>query len=140
MNLPDVNFWIAISFQSHVHHASAKAWMQQAGKQSCCLCRVTQMGFLRLVTNPKVLRGDAVSMAQAWRAFDELISDERVAFAEEPEGIEAAWRSLTQHQTFSPNVWSDAYLAAFAQAADFEVVTFDKGLKQYKNVRVTILS
>jgi predicted nucleic acid-binding protein len=58
MNLPDVNFWIAISFGSHVHHGSAKAWMQQAGKQSCCLCRVTQMGFLRLITNPKVLRSD----------------------------------------------------------------------------------
>jgi len=140
MNLPDINFWIAISFQSHVHHTSAKSWMQQAGQQSCCLCRVTQMGFLRLITNPKVLRGDAVSMAQAWRAFDELISDERVGFAEEPEGIEAAWRSLTQRQTFSPNVWSDAYLAAFAQAADFEVVTFDRGFTQYKNVRATVLS
>ncbi len=79
-------------------------------------------------------------MAQAWRAFDELISDERVAFAEEPDGIEDAWRSLTQLQTFSQNVWSDAYLAAFAQAADFEVVTFDRGFTQYKNVRVTVLS
>jgi predicted nucleic acid-binding protein len=47
---------------------------------------------------------------------------------------------LTQRKTFSPNVWSDAYLAAFAQAADFEVVTFDKGFMQYKNVRVAILS
>lgn len=140
MNLPDINFWIAVSFQAHVHHGSAKAWMQQAGKQSCCLCRVTQMGFLRLITNPKVLRGDAVSMAQAWRAFDELISDERVAFAEEPGGIEDAWRSLTQLQTSSQNVWSDAYLAAFAQAAAFEVVTFDRGFTQYKNVRVTVLA
>jgi toxin-antitoxin system PIN domain toxin len=140
MNLPDINFWIALSFKTHVHHGSAKAWMQQAGKQSCCLCRVTQMGFLRLVTNPKVLRGDAVSMAQAWCACDELISDERVVFAEEPEGIEAAWRSLTQRQTFSPNLWSDAYLAAFAHAADFAVVTFDKAFAQYKNLRLTILS
>jgi hypothetical protein len=47
-------------------------------------------------------------MPQAWWAFDELISDERVAFAEEPDGIEAAWRSLTQLPTFSQNVWSDA--------------------------------
>jgi predicted nucleic acid-binding protein len=79
-------------------------------------------------------------MAEAWRAFDELMSDERVVFAEEPEGVEAAWQDLTHRQTFSPNVWSDAYLAAFAQAADFEVVTFDKGFMQYKNVRVAILS
>lgn len=98
------------------------------------------MGFLRLATNPKVLRGDAVSMAEAWRAFDELMSDERVVFAEEPVGIEAAWRDLTQRQTFSPNVWNDAYLAAFAQDADFQVITFDKGFAQYKNLRLTILT
>lgn len=140
MNLPDVNFWIALSFQIHVHHGSAKTWMQQAVSQSCCFCRITQMGFLRLATNPKVLRADAVSMAEAWQAFDELISDERVVFGDEPEGIEAAWRGLTQRRAFSPNVWSDAYLAAFAQAADFEVVTFDKGFTQYKDVRVTVLS
>jgi hypothetical protein len=32
MNLPDINFWIAICSQSHLHHGSAKAWMQQAGR------------------------------------------------------------------------------------------------------------
>ena len=39
MQLPDINFWLALAFQSHEHHASAKAWMQSAADQSCCFCR-----------------------------------------------------------------------------------------------------
>lgn len=79
-------------------------------------------------------------MPQAWRAYDEIISDERVVFAEEPKEIEVAWRNFTQRKAFSTNVWNDAYLAAFAQTIDFEVVTFDKGFSQYKNLRLTILT
>ena len=140
MFLPDVNFWLALAFQSHQQHASADTWMQTAARQSCCLCRVTQMRFLRLATNGKVLPDDVVTMSEAWQAHDEIVSDERVVFAEEPEGIEVAWRSFTQREAYSTNVWSDAYLAAFAQTADFEFVTFDKGFSQYKNRRCTILS
>ncbi len=140
MHLPDVNFWLALAFQSHAHHASAKAWMQSASQQSCSLCRVTQMGFLRLATNRKVFPSFAVPMPEAWRAYDEILSDKRVRFTEEPTGIEVAWRTMTQQKTFSTNIWTDAYLAAFAIAADLEVITFDKGFRQFKGLRHTILS
>jgi uncharacterized protein len=140
MRLPDVNFWLALAFHSHVHHISAKAWIQSAARQSCCLCRVTQMGFLRLSTNQKVFPLDALPMADAWRVYDELFGDERIAFAEEPEDLDVAWRRFAQLQTFSANVWTDAYLAAFATTADFEIVTFDKGFAQYEGLRYTILS
>lgn len=83
---------------------------------------------------------DALPLKDAWRAYDEMLSDLRVVFAEEPEEIEGAWRSITQLATFSPNVWTDAYLAAFAQAANLELVTFDKGFAQYQSLRQTILS
>jgi hypothetical protein len=140
MHLPDINFWLALAFQSHMHHPSAKAWMASAGPQSCSFCRVTQMGFLRLSTNPKVFPLDALPLDEAWRAYDELLRDERVAYADEPEEIESAWRNATRRKTFSTNLWSDAYLAAFARAADWEVVTFDRGFSQFKDLRHTILS
>ena len=98
------------------------------------------MSFLRLATTPQVMMTDVLTLAAAWLAFDELYNDPHVVFAEEPQGIEPLWRSYTQHQSFSPKVWNDAYLAAFAQAADFEVITFDKGFLQYKNLRHTILT
>ena len=45
-----------------------------------------------------------------------------------------------KHHAFSPKVWNDAYLAAFARSVDFEVVTFDQGFAHYANLRRTILS
>ena len=79
-------------------------------------------------------------MQGAWQVYDELLSDQRVVFAEEPDDFEIAWRLLSARRTFSPKVWNDAYLAAFAQTADFEIVTFDKGFSDYKKLRCTILS
>jgi len=140
MYLPDVNFWLALSFQSHAHHLSAKTWMGSAALQSCCFCRVTQMGFLRLATNRKAFPVDVLSMSDAWIAFDELLSDNRVAFADEPPQIEREWRVATQRQTFSTNVWTDAYLAAFAHEAGLEIVTFDRDFARFPNLRHTILS
>jgi uncharacterized protein len=101
---------------------------------------LTQQGFLRLASNPLVFKQEAVSLREAWQMYDALMSDPRVAFADEPDGLEMLWRALTRRRTFSPNLWNDAYPAAFASVASFEVVTFDKGLRQYKGVRTRVLS
>lgn len=140
MHLPDVNFWIALTFRSHTHHAAANAWMESVDDNSCCFCRVTQMGFLRLATNRKIFPVDAVAMRDAWELFDQICADMRIGYANEPEGLQDVWRSQTQSSLFSTNVWTDAYLAAFAVAADFTVLTFDKGFATYKNLKRTILS
>lgn len=83
---------------------------------------------------------EALTMFDAWRAYDTLFDDPRTAYAKEPDGIESLWRSHTELQSFSPKVWNDAYLAAFAETADLDLVTFDRGFAQYRSVRCTILS
>lgn len=135
-----MNVWLALTFDSHQHHARAASWFLAAPPESCCFCRITQHGFLRLATTPRVMTEPPLTLKEAWQAYDGLYQDPRVVFAEEPDGIEARWRSHTQHSTFSPKVWNDAYLAAFAQVAGFEVVTFDKGFSQFSDLRSTILS
>lgn len=140
MHLLDVNVWLALSFDSHQHHAPATRWFLAAPPESCCFCRVTQQAFLRLATTPRVMTDQALTLKQAWLAYDDLYNDPRVVFADEPDGIEPLWRAHTQHNTFSPKVWTDAYLAAFGQAAGFEIVTFDQGFAQYANLHRTILS
>jgi uncharacterized protein len=72
--------------------------------------------------------------------YDALLVDPRISFAGEPPGVELLWRGYTQHGSFSPNLWNDAYLAAFARAAGYELVTFDKGFSRYTDVKCTILS
>ena len=140
MFLPDVNLWLALAFQGHVHHESARKWFELTPDASCAFCRLTQQGFLRLATNPKALPGEAVPMIDAWSMFDIFLSDSRVVFATEPPGLESLWRILTQRQSFSNKVWNDAYLAAFAQAGGLELVTFDRGFSQFKDLKLAVLS
>ena len=138
MHLLDVNVWLAMAFKRHTKHAPAVAWFRAATAR-CLFCRLTQAGFLRLASNPSAMGSASVSLVEAWRAYDALLADPQVAFADEPTGLEAIWRLYTQSQMFSPKVWNDAYLAAFAQLAGFNVITFDQGFSQFANVPVTIL-
>ncbi len=136
MLLPDINVWLALTFSSHVHHAIAKAWFDQlATDDTCFFCRLTQQGFLRLSTNAKVFGSDAVSLEVAWQLSDAYVNDPRVRNADEPAGLEPHWRTLTQNRSFATNVWSDAYLAAFALTAGMQIITFDQGFSQFANLK-----
>ena len=118
MFLPDINLWLALAFESHVHHGGAKNWFDGATNDGCCFCRLTQQGFLRLATNPKAFGEEAVTLSEAWQLYDEFFLDPRVSFTDEPPNVEGHWRAYTQRRTFSPKVWNDAFLAAFARTAN----------------------
>lgn len=140
MYLPDVNLWLALAFASHKHHRAASAWFAGVAERDCAFCRLTQLGLLRLSTTPGVLTAKGLTLVKAWNLYDGLFSDPRVVFSEEPADVEADWRDYTGRRTVSPKVWNDAYLAAFARVASYELVTFDQAFKQYKGVRCTVLS
>ena len=78
-------------------------------------------------------------LPEAWAKYDLFLNDPRISFVDEPAQIETHWRSFTQNRSFSPQVWNDAYLAAFALVGGFELVTFDKGFAQYQNVTSVML-
>jgi len=139
MHLLDINVWLGMTFSLQKHHAAASAWFASTAGQACCFCRLTQLGFLRLATNAKVNSYQTLTMPQAWQAYDRLRSDPRILYLPEPEGVEPLLRQDTQLQSFSQNVWSDAYLAAFARVAGLHVVTFDQGFTQYAGLSRTIL-
>ena len=104
----DVNFTLALAFQSHIHHSSAKAWFDGLTEQQIChFCRMTQQGFLRLATNPKAFGDEAVTLSRAWDLYDALLGDPRISFVDEPAGVETLWRDYTRAQTFSPKVWNE---------------------------------
>jgi hypothetical protein len=42
MLLPDVNVWLALTFDSHVHHPAAKTWFDGLADEVCFFCRLTQ--------------------------------------------------------------------------------------------------
>jgi toxin-antitoxin system PIN domain toxin len=140
MYLPDINVWLALAFTDHEHHPSALKWFDNRADGECAFCRLTQQGFLRLATTSEATAGRPLTLIKAWRAYDDLFRDPRVVFSEEPEDLERFWRDYTHRRSVSPKVWNDAYLAGFARAADFELVTFDLGFRQYRQLKLTVLS
>ncbi|HXY23506.1 MAG TPA: TA system VapC family ribonuclease toxin [Candidatus Acidoferrum sp.] len=128
---PDINVWVALSYDRHVHHATALQWFEALAPTSrLFFCRLTQLGLLRLLSAPAVMGPDqAKSQQEAWQAYDHWLEDERVDFMDEPFGLEGAFRELTRSAQASPKDWADSYLVAFAQASRLTVVTFDRAFQ-----------
>lgn len=128
---PDINVWIALTWDGHVHHHRAADWFNPLDEDGrVFFCRFTQLGLLRLLSSEAVMgRGDAMTQRAAWRAYDAWQADERVAFLDEPVDLETRFRALTRLRHPAPKDWADSYLAAFAEASDLTLVTFDSALK-----------
>jgi toxin-antitoxin system PIN domain toxin len=138
--LPDINVWIALTVAEHVQHSVAKRWFDTTADDTVVLCRVTQMGFLRLLTNVHVMAQDVFTAEQAWHLLEQLGQDDRVVFVPEPPAIDQRWRAMTAGHKSGTNFWTDTYLAAFAQISDYTFVTFDRGFKKHKRLSMQLLT
>lgn len=111
-----------------------------AQEDDLLFCRVTELAFLRLVSNPAVTGNDTLTRRQAWDHLLALHADPRIRFVQEPRGLAPLWIAFSKRNDRSHLLWTDDYLAAFAQAADAELVTFDARLStRYPSVRVKLL-
>ena len=127
LTFPDINVWLALVTSEHVHHASASRWWEQETNR-IGFSRLTQLGFLRLMTTAAAMDGKPLAMAEAWRVHNRLFDDDRVAFIPEPTGIETRFRECASGRTASPKLWADAWLQAFAECAGGAMATFDRAL------------
>jgi hypothetical protein len=113
-----------------VHHDVSRDWFTELpGDSRFLFCRLTQLGLLRLLTAEVVMGDDVLSQSEAWGVYDRWLEDGRVRLMDEPPALERTFRSLTRSRRASPKVWADAYLAAFADAAQLTLVTFDRGFR-----------
>jgi toxin-antitoxin system PIN domain toxin len=134
--LVDVGVWLAAIWARHAHHEVAAHWFDEQSEE-LLLCRLTQLGILRLVSNPTIMGDDVVSRTEAWRVVDQLRSDERVVWADEPPQLDGIFRALSARADTSHQLWTDDYLAAFAQAIDARLASLDTRLRvRYPSVRV----
>lgn len=127
-SFPDVNVWLALLLEDHVHRPAALRWWKSDQSSVIGFLRLTQMSVLRLLTTAAAMNGKPLRMREAWTAYDRLFVDERVAFLTEPRGIEARFREHTRDNHPSPKLWADAWLLAFAECAGGALITFDRAL------------
>ena len=126
-SLPDVNIWIALAAEGHVHHVPARDGFAVQPVASVAFCRITQMGLLRLLTNSNVMGRAPRTVVQAWETFAQLRADRGLVFRSRAGPCRVDWRQLMTQAGVGPSSWTDAYLAAFAEAHSYSLVTLTPG-------------
>lgn len=138
MYLVDVNVLVCALHGGMPQHAACKAWLDRnlAGHpQSVALPWPTVLGFLRLVTSPKVFPGGALSVADAWQRAQRWM-DAPAAWTPEP-GPRHRWflaELIDLAQPTNKKV-SDLHLAALAMENGLAVVSVDAGFGRLPGVR-----
>lgn len=132
----DINTWIALTLETHPHHDAARKWYGEATlkRGDLVFCLPTELGFLRLITQAAVMGqcGAApLSNAEAVEFLAHVYDDLAVSRAVEPAATRGLWLQLADRSQAAPNVWMDAYLAAFAIGLGAEMITFDRGFQAY---------
>lgn len=145
VNLCDSNVWLALALSGHAHHGLARDWLDSVDETAAVVfCRATQQSFLRLLTNAAVLApygNPPLTNREAWEAYEDLVADYRIVYRdEEPEGLESRWKGLALRDDASPKLWMDAYLAAFALAAGYRMVTTDAAFMQFAGLDLRLLT
>lgn len=141
--LADVNLWLASVVEAHPHHLAARTWWSKRVLRSgarVAFCRITQLGFLRLLTNENVMGKERCTVPRAWQIYGQLAAQRPVVFAREPKRLEEVLTDFTKFGGSSRNFWTDAYLAAFAQAGGFTFATFDQGFERFPNLELSLIS
>lgn len=124
MALLDVNALVALAWDSHVHHARMREWFAAHAADGWATCPLTESGFVRVSSNPKVLpHAIAATAAQA------VLSALRVvgAHAFVPDDVSITdpdVPAIAGHRQVT-----DAHLLALARRRGLRLVTFDAGLR-----------
>ena len=124
--LLDVNVLIALAWPLHVHHSIAHAWFEAVGQQSWSTCPLTQLAFVRISSNPKII-STAVSPRAAALALGEMVALEgHVFWADDLRVNDLA--SFTCNALVGHRQVTDAYLIELAKRHKGKVATLDAGL------------
>jgi toxin-antitoxin system PIN domain toxin len=139
--IADANVLFPLLIKGHVAHEVAQTWWEAQPDGSVGLCLVARLTVLRLLTNRVAMNGTPITPTEALKAWRQLADDPRCfSVAVEPNSHEALFGTLVRGRQATPNLWSDAWLAALAQSLDYDLTTFDRGFRSFKNLKLRLLT
>jgi toxin-antitoxin system PIN domain toxin len=126
--LLDVNALVALAWDSHVHHAPIRGWFATHGERGWATCPLTESGFVRVSSNPKVLPSP-IGIEAARRVLASLRAHRGHRFLADDVSItDADVPRLSGHRQVS-----DAHLLTLARRHKARLVTFDTGVLALAN-------
>ena len=125
--LLDLNILTALLWPAHEHHDVAHRWFAARANARWATCSLTQLGFVRIVSNPAFSR-DALSPVEALALLAENLAHPRHEFWTETFQVPAAVKGM-EARLQGYRQLTDAYLLALASRRKGVLVTFDRGLR-----------
>lgn len=138
-DLLDVNVWLALAAEAHMHHERAERYWRDQAAATAVFCRITHLAFLRHLTNETIMGTYVLKPAQAWKKCGEFLALPEVRLVPEPAGLDQQLEEFCNLGRTSPNLWTDAYLAAFATCSGLRLVTFDSGFSRFSGLDLLVL-
>lgn|GEM_PF-59440 len=127
--LLDANLLIALTHAAHVHHSEAHAWFGAVPKRHWATCALTQLAFIRLTSNPRVV-GTTIAPAQAMQALGSMAAQpQHVYWGDSPEPLGLG--SLASAALVGHRQVTDAYLLGLAAQRGECLATLDRGLASF---------
>jgi toxin-antitoxin system PIN domain toxin len=137
--LLDVNVLLALAWPNHQFHTSAITALSSRNRWATCA--LTQLGFIRLSSNPAAV-GAAKNPHEAAGLLAHMVADSLHIYLDIlPAPVSEDWRdifaALLGHQQVT-----DSYLLRLAAANNAVFVTFDRRLESMAagNAKVVVLS
>ena len=119
----DINLLLALSWNSHPHHAASHRWFS-ALTGPWATCPLTELGYVRLSSNPRVIAA-AGTPALAVQGLVQLRALRPQFWPNDySPADETAFARLQGH-----NQVTDAYLLLLAHRHKGKLATFDAGIK-----------
>ena len=138
--IADANVLFPLLVDGHVAHEVVRRWWEKMPDDSVGLCLLTRLAVLRLLTNRVAMNGAPITPEVALNAWDALAADPRSVFLDAaPSTHESFFVSMVAGREPTPNLWTDAWLAALARSLDHDVVTFDRGFKSFEGIKLNLL-
>ena len=130
MALLDVNALVALAWDSHVHHARIRGWFATHAATGWATCPVSESGFVRVSSNPRVLPSpigvaaarEVLAALRTAGAHQFLADDVSLTDGDVPDV--AGYRQVT-----------DVHLLTLARRRGVRLVTFDSGIATLANGR-----
>ena len=136
MIVPDINLLVYAYNRDAPHHASANVWWKNLmeGVQPVGLTWVACLGFLRLMTNRKILAkpleaDEALSHIQSWVARPQV-----QILQPGPRHLQIL-ASFSRHHLLSSALVTDAHLAALAIETQSELHSNDADFERFPGLR-----
>jgi predicted nucleic acid-binding protein len=128
----DVNVLLPLLCERHPFQASAYAWFDGREADSTGWCLPVRLAILRHLSNDRIMGSGVLRPEESLDVWEQLAQDERMfEVTAPPLSLEHRFRSNVMGREASPKLWTDAWLAALAESLGHELVTFDRGFRNF---------